>query len=168
MESFIAIDFETANQYRSSICSVGVVRVEDGTIRDRFYSLIKPNPNFYCHWATEIHGINYYDTIDAQPFPEVWKNIEDKISGLPFVAHNSAFDEGCLKAVYELYHIPYPGYQFYCTYRSSKRIFPNLINHQLHTVSSHVGFELFDHHNALADAEACAQIAIISCEKCKI
>ena len=160
MESFIAIDFETANQYRSSICSVGLVMVDNGTIRDRFYSLIKPNPNFYCHWATEIHGISYQDTISAPLFPEVWHNIEEKISGFPLVAHNSSFDEGCLKAVHELYNMPYPDYQFYCTCRSAKRIFPDLRNHQLHTVSSHIGFELFDHHNALADAEACARIAI--------
>jgi len=78
MESFIAIDFETANQYRSSICSVGLVMVENGSIRDRFYSLIKPNPNFYCHWATDIHGINYHDTIDARPFPLFGRTLKEK------------------------------------------------------------------------------------------
>lgn len=160
MESFVAIDFETANQYRSSVCSVGMVVVEHGIITDSFYHLIKPNPNFYCRWATDIHGITYWDTIDEQSFPEVWERIVERIFNLPFVAHNSPFDEGCLKAVHALYDMSYPGYQFYCTCRAARRAFPDLVNHQLHTVSSHLGFELKDHHNALADAEACAQIAI--------
>ncbi|MDR2811026.1 MAG: 3'-5' exonuclease [Tannerellaceae bacterium] len=159
MESFAAIDFETANQYRSSVCSVGVLIVVNGIITDRFYKLIKPNPNFYCRWATGCHGLNYWDTIKAETFPDVWKNISDKINELPFVAHNSSFDEGCLKAVHDFYEMPYPDYQFYCTYRAARKNLPDLPNHQLHTVSEYLGFKLENHHHALADAEACAFIA---------
>ena len=42
MQDFAAIDFETANSCRSSVCSVGVVIVRDGKIADKFYSLIYP------------------------------------------------------------------------------------------------------------------------------
>ena len=45
--NFAAIDFETANGRRSSVCSVGVVIVRGGQIVDRFYSLIRPVPNYY-------------------------------------------------------------------------------------------------------------------------
>ena len=38
MDSFIAIDVETANGNRSSICSIGAVKVLDGLIVDRRYS----------------------------------------------------------------------------------------------------------------------------------
>ena len=73
----------------------------------------------------------------------------------------SPFDEGCLRAVFDLYGMPYPGYTFYCTCRASRRTFGSrLPNHQLHTVSAACGFELENHHHALADAEACAQIAL--------
>lgn len=41
MKDFAAIDFETANNERSSVCSVGVVIVRGGEVVDRFYSLIK-------------------------------------------------------------------------------------------------------------------------------
>ena len=44
LRNFIAIDFETANQEPSSVCSVGVVMVRDGQIVDSFYSLIQPEP----------------------------------------------------------------------------------------------------------------------------
>ena len=55
MERFAAIDFETANGQRSSVCSVGIVLVENGEITDSIYSLIRPRPNFYTRWTTAIH-----------------------------------------------------------------------------------------------------------------
>jgi DNA polymerase-3 subunit epsilon len=160
MKSFVAIDFETANQYRSSVCSVGIVIVRNSVIVDSFYELIKPSPNFYCGWATDIHGINYWDTIRAKTFPEIWESISPKISDLPFVAHNSPFDESCLKAVHDFYEMTYQDYQFHCTCRTARQRFPNLQNHQLQTVSEHLGYKLDNHHHALADAEACAHIAL--------
>ena len=47
MENFVAIDFETANGKRSSVCSVGIVVVRDGEITDKYYSLIRPIPDYY-------------------------------------------------------------------------------------------------------------------------
>ncbi|MDH8702700.1 DNA polymerase-3 subunit epsilon [Dysgonomonadaceae bacterium PH5-43] len=161
MINFAAIDFETANHKHSSICSLGIVIVENGIITDKIYRLIRPQPNFYCSWATDIHGLSYYDTLNEPEFPEVWKNIKPKLTSLPLVAHNSSFDANCLKAVHDLYGIQYPNYEFHCTYRMAKRKFPNLENHQLHTVAKHIGYDLGNHHHALADAEACAEIAKI-------
>jgi DNA polymerase-3 subunit epsilon len=160
MLHFAAIDFETANYKRSSICSVGVVVVENGKITDKLYYLMRPRPNFYCTWATDIHGLSYGDTRNELEFPGIWEIITPRLNGLPLVAHNSAFDSGCLKAAHDAYGMPYPGYEFHCTYRTARRRFPGLKNHQLHTVAAHIGFELDNHHHALADAIACAQIAM--------
>ena len=105
MKDFAAIDFETANGQRSSVCSVGVVIVRSGKIVDKFYSLIQPSPNYYTYWTTETHGLTRTDT-DRQPtFPEVWAQIKDRMAGLPLVAHNRPFDESCLKAVFEEYNM---------------------------------------------------------------
>ncbi len=160
MERFAAIDFETANGQRSSVCSVGIVLVENGEITDSIYSLIRPRPNFYTRWTTAIHGLSSADTLDADDFPVVWEGIAPQLEGIPLVAHNSPFDEGCLKAVHSLYGMSYPDYTFYCTCRLSRRQYPSLENHQLHTVSAHCGYNLANHHHALADAEACAKIAL--------
>ena len=160
MERFAAIDFETANSQRSSVCSVGIVLVENGEITDSIYSLIRPRPNFYTRWTTAIHGLSSADTLDADDFPVVWEGIAPQLEGMPLVAHNSPFDEGCLKAVHSLYGMSYPDYTFYCTCRLSRRQYPSLVNHQLHTVSAHCGYNLANHHHALADAEACAKIAL--------
>ena len=160
MKEFAAIDFETANGKRSSVCSVGIVIVRNGEIADSFYSLIKPYPNYYSYMCTQVHGLTSEDTDNAPLFPQVWAQIEPLIDGLPLVAHNKAFDESCLKAAFNSYGMDYPGYQFHCTYIASRQKFgKNLPNHQLHTVAAHCGYNLENHHHALADAEACAWIA---------
>ena len=159
MRDFAAIDFETANNERTSVCSVGVVIVRNGEIVDSFYSLIQPEPNYYNYWCSQVHGLSREDTEDAPVFPEVWKQIEPLIDGLPLVAHNKSFDESCLKAVFRCYQMDYPDYEFYCTCLASRKAFPQLPNHQLHTVSEYCGYHLENHHHALADAEACAWIA---------
>ena len=159
MKDFAAIDFETANSERSSVCSVGVVIVRNNEIVDSFYSLINPEPNYYNYWRTKVHGLTNRDTDDAPIFPEVWKQIAPLIEGLPLVAHNSPFDESCLKAVFCVYQMDYPDYKFYDTLSTARRTMKGLENHQLHTVAAVCGYQLDNHHHALADAEACAWIA---------
>jgi len=160
MKDFAAIDFETANNSRSSVCSVGIVIVRNGQIVETLYHLIRPRPNFYSYWNTQVHGLTAVDTDDALDFPDVWLEIAPRIAGLPLVAHNSPFDEGCLKAIHALNGMEYPNYEFHCTCRASRKHHPELPNHQLQTVAVHCGFDLKKHHHALADAEACAAIAL--------
>lgn len=179
MTDFIAIDFETANQQQSSVCSVGAVMVRSGKVVDSFYSLIQPEPNYYTYWCQRVHGIRQADTDDAPVFSEVWQQLEERIidvffsdqlafddrrdliASIPFVAHNSRFDEGCLKAAFKVYQMDYPDYRFHDTLAASRQKFGHTLpNHQLHTVASACGYNLLHHHHALADAEACAAIAL--------
>ena len=192
LRNFIAIDFETANQQPSSVCSVGVVMVRNGQVADSFYSLIQPEPNYYNYWCQRVHGLSQCDTDDAPVFSKVWQQLEEKIAdvflrldgskrpeverfsdqqtiddlryqiaSIPFVAHNARFDEGCLKAVFKVYQMDYPDYRFYDTLTAARRQFGHsLPNHQLHTVAAACGYDLQNHHHALADAEACAAIAL--------
>ena len=161
MENFAAIDFETANQYRSSVCSVGLVVVRNAKVVEKFYELIHPTPDFYSYWNTRVHGLTEEDTRDASDFPDVWAEISPLIEGLPLVAHNSPFDESCLRAVFQTYEMPYPNYAFHCTCRAARVAFHGMLpNFQLQTVAHICGYNLRNHHHALADAEACAQIAL--------
>lgn len=159
MRDFAAIDFETANNQRSSVCSVGVVVVRNGEIADTFYSLINPEPNYYTYWCSQVHGLTREDTEDAPVFPAVWAQIEPLIEGLPLVAHNRPFDESCLKAVFRVYQMDYPDYPFYCTCIASRRVWPQG-RHNLDVIAARCGYDLTHHHHALADAEACAAIAL--------
>lgn len=160
LRNFVAIDFEAANGEVTSVCSMGIVIVKRDKIVDEFYSLIKPVPNHYDYWATKVHGISYRDTNNAELFPEVWKKVRRKVRNLPFVAHGKSFDERCLRALHKYYHLDYPEYPFYCTHLGSEYLVPDIENHKLQTVAKHFGYELEKHHNALADAEACAVIAM--------
>jgi DNA polymerase-3 subunit epsilon len=161
MKDFVTIDFETANRYRSSVCSVGLVIVRGGQITEKIYHLIRPEPEWYSYRNTQIHGLTAKDTQNAAVFPYVWAKIVPKITGLPLVAHNSPFDESCLRAVHRVYQMDYPDYEFHCTCRASRRLFGKALpNHRLHTVAAHCGYDLREHHHALADAEACAIIAM--------
>ena len=160
LRDFAAIDFETANGEVSSVCSVGVVIVRDGVITERFYSLIQPEPNYYSHANSWVHGLTYEDTANAEVFSKVWQKVMPLIDGLPLVAHNKGFDESCLKAAFKTYRMDYPDYIFYCTLAASRRQLKHLPNHQLHTVAEDCGYILANHHHALADAEACAEVAL--------
>lgn len=159
MKDFAAIDFETANQERTSVCSVGVVIVRGGEVTGSFYSLIQPEPNYYTYWCSRVHGLSRRDTDSAPVFPAVWAQIVPLIGELPLVAHNKRFDESCLKAVFRCYQMDYPDYEFYDTLAAARRTFPEAENHQLHTVAALCGYRMEHHHHALADAEACAWIA---------
>ena len=63
------------------MCSVGVVIVKGGEIVDKFYSLIKPEPEYYNYWCSQVHGLSAEDTENAPVFPEVWKQIGPLIEG---------------------------------------------------------------------------------------
>ena len=160
LKDFAAIDFETANGNPSSVCSVGIVVVRDGVVEDSFYSLIQPEPNFYSWFCQRVHGLGPEDTDNAEVFPKVWSRVAPLIEGLPLVAHNKMFDENCLRSVMRVYQMDWPDYKFYCTLQASRRKLRNLENHQLHTVAAACGYNLENHHHALADAEACAAIAL--------
>lgn len=162
MKDFAAIDFETANSSKTSVCSVGVVIVEDGVISDSYYHLICPLPNFYTSITTAVHGLRYQDTMNEPSFPEVWAEIAPKIRHLPLVAHNKAFDENCLKAVFAAYGLEYPDYEFYCTLIAARKKFKRteVANYQLQTIAAKCGYNMTNHHMALDDALACAKIAM--------
>ena len=160
MRDFATIDFETANGYRSSVCSVGLIIVRDGVITEKIYELIKPEPNYYSFWNTQVHGLTNEDTDSSSVFPDVWSSIAPRIQGLSLVAHNSSFDSGCLRAVFKTYRMDYPEYEFHCTLKASRKLFKDIENHKLNTVAMRCGFQLTNHHHALADAEACAVIAL--------
>ena len=159
IRDFIALDFETANQQPSSVCSIGVVMVRNGLVADSFYSLIQPEPNYYNYWCQQVHGLSQCDTDDAPVFSKVWEQLEEKIAdvffsdqqpiddlryqiaSIPFVAHNARFDDDTLAA-------------------ARRQFGHSLPNHQLHTVAAACGYDLQNRHHALADAEACAAIAL--------
>jgi len=66
MLDFAAIDFETANAKRTSVCSVGIIVLRGGEIVHRYYSLIRPEPDYYNYHNTRVHGLTAADTEPAR------------------------------------------------------------------------------------------------------
>lgn len=163
MENFVAVDVETANNEPSSICAIGAVRVVDGVITDRFYELVKPEPEYYFRYFTEsIHGIDRHMTENAPTFDVVWRRLHRLIGRLPLVAHNKRFDERCIRAAFRVYCMDYPDYPFLCTLEKARRTIPRTLcsSFSLPVLCDFLGIPFSNHHNALADAEAAAKIAL--------
>ena len=96
MHDFVALDVETANRNRYSICSIGMVKFKDGEILDSYYKLINPDESFALE-NIRIHGIQEYQVITAPRFYNLSYEIEQFIGGRPVVAHNATFDSGGFK-----------------------------------------------------------------------
>lgn len=164
MDNFVAIDVETANNHPESICAIGAVKVVDGVITERFYELVKPEPEYYFrHFTEQIHGISREMTADKPTFDVVWRRLSTMIGTLPLVAHNKAFDEKCIRAAHRVYQMDYPDYPFYCTLQTARRSIPRTLcpSFSLPALCDFLGIPFRNHHNALADAEGCAKAAIV-------
>lgn len=109
MDCFTAIDFETAQEYRWSICQVGLVRVEHGKITDEINLLVQPPKNYYWDRFINIHGITPEDTANAPTFDKLWHKIEPFIKGQSVVTHNGlSFDFPVLYKTLEYYGMQIP------------------------------------------------------------
>lgn len=156
--NFVAVDFETANNLRTSACSVGLVKVENGIIIDELYTLLNPLSEF-SYGNIRVHGIEPYMVDDAPTFVEFWPQFERFIEGQLLIAHNVTFDIGVLNACVAHAEVEFSPLNYTCSYRIAKKMWPNLASHRLSAVASYLGIPLI-HHHALEDARAAALIAV--------
>ncbi|TQR20362.1 exonuclease domain-containing protein [Psychrobacillus vulpis] len=160
---FVAIDFETANSSRSSVCSIGIVQVKDGAIKDEIHTFINPLSEFH-YYNTKIHGISEEMVVSAPTFEEFWPDFKGFIENQTIIAHNASFDISVLRSSLNNFHESYPDFQYGCSYLIAKKVWPNLFNHKLSTVANYLGISL-KHHDALEDARASALITVEALRK---
>lgn len=159
---FTAIDFEIASHEPISACSLAMVRVENGRLVAREHRLIRPpTSDFEFTW---LHGLDWEDVRAAPDFAEVWSDFVQLLVGVDFLAaHNAPFDHSVLSACCEAAGLQPPRLPFVCTVQLARRtwgIYPT----RLPDVCNFLGIPLH-HHDALSDAEACAQI-VIAAHRC--
>jgi DNA polymerase III subunit epsilon len=156
-DTFTAIDFETAQGYRWSICQVGLVRIEHGIITREVNLLVQPPKNYYWDRFIGIHGITPRDTVGSPTFDKIWHKIEPFIKNQNVVAHNGlAFDFPVLNKTLEYYGMQTPDYEKHCTYR--------IFRDNLASLCRNYKIPL-NHHDALSDAKACASLFLIHLQK---
>ena len=159
---FTAIDFETANSSSASACAVGLVKVRGGKVVDSFETLIQP-PETIGYWHPGnigVHGIHPEDVVGAPTLVEALQLMIDFIDGDVLIAHNAMFDMGVLRASAEHVGFGLPELQYACSLNISRKAYKGLDSYRLPSVAYRVGFEEFNHHNALEDSLACAHIII--------
>jgi DNA polymerase-3 subunit epsilon len=156
---FTAIDFETANEQRASACAVGVVRVRGGVIVESFETLLRPR-EVRVDWRNyEVHRIAQEQLYDAPTLADVWPQLLPYLHRQAVVAHNSAFDVSVLEYTCRDFGVPIPDFHSLCSVKMARVAWPHLERHKLDHVAGHFGIPL-DHHDALSDARACAEITV--------
>ncbi|MBC9953346.1 3'-5' exonuclease [Leucobacter sp. cx-42] len=156
---FTAIDFETANSHPSSACAVGMVRVRDGKVVDRASWLIAPPASHgeFLPFNIKIHGITPAMVAEARGWAEQLDELREFIGDDVVVAHNASFDMGVIKSTCAETVTPTPRLKYLCSVQVSRRTY-DIPSHRLPLAAAAAGFAEFAHHEALADAEACAAI----------
>jgi DNA polymerase III subunit epsilon len=165
-ESFLAIDFETANAQRASACALGWARFEDGQALDSGRMLINPRLP-YEQWDSfniRIHGIAPEDVRSAPTFAEVWSVIAPYMAAGPLVAHNASFDMSVLRAEFARSGVAPAPFRYVCSARLSQAAWPEMLSVSLPTVADELGIQL-DHHNPCSDATASGQILLAAVEQ---
>jgi len=163
---FTAIDFETANSSMASACSVGLVKVRDGQIVDRIGWFIRPpqGHDHFIEWNTRIHGITADMVLDAPTWIEQMPDLAAFTGDDLLVAHNAGFDMRVITTACATTGIPTPLYSYFCSLQIARSTY-QLDSYKLPSVALAAGFADFPHHDAVADAEACAAIIIHAADK---
>jgi DNA polymerase III subunit epsilon len=157
--NFLAIDFETANEKRSSPCALGIAVVKNFEVVEKRTWLIRPPELRFNGINTSIHGITAKDVAKEPTFDQLWKKINHLFQTPLLVAHNAPFDLSVLRATLDHYKLPYPELHFGCSVIYAKQVWPHMPDHKLPTLSRHLNIQLH-HHEAGSDALACAHISL--------
>ena len=163
---FTAIDFETANSSPASACSVGLVRVREGRVVATAGWLIQPPAGHdeFQEWNVKIHGIRPHDVRDAATWSEQFDRLCAFAGADVLVAHNAGFDLNVLRRASEATGEICPPYRSLCSLQVARKTY-ELDSYRLPKAAAAAGFSEFSHHDALADARACAEIVIDSARR---
>ena len=165
MERILALDFETADHRPDSACAIGLALVEGDAVEAVESHLIRPPydagpDDDFDFTFTWVHGITWARVAAAPDFRRLWRSIRSRFHGVGFLAaHNAGFDRGVLAACCRAHGIEAPSQPFVCTMRLAREVW-GIRPTRLPDVCRRLGIRLGRHHDAAADAEACARIMI--------
>ncbi|HGS5146348.1 TPA: exonuclease domain-containing protein [Vibrio parahaemolyticus] len=162
---FVAIDVETANPDMSSICQIGIVKYSDGKVVDEWVTLVNPKDYFFFA-NVDVHGITEEDVEDAPTFPEVYEKLKSYLEG-QIVAHHTHFDRVSIIRTLNAYDLEHINAHWLDTARLARRTWEEVSKrgYGLNNVASNIVGFMFNHHDALEDAKACAKILLAASEK---
>jgi DNA polymerase-3 subunit epsilon len=161
-ERVVIVDVETTGlsiAKAGRVIEIGAVAIENGSIVAELDTLIDTGAAI-SYGAYRVHGISE-SMLRGKPQPlDVWPAFLEFTSNSPLVAHNSPFDSAFVRNELSLVGKVLPNL-WHCTVRLSRKHLPNLANHRLDTVYSHLFGEIpqtVKRHRALDDARLTAKI----------
>lgn len=163
--TFNAVDVETANSDRSTICQIGIAHVIDGQIDDRWSTLVDPEDEF-DDFNINIHGITPEQAQNAPTLPEVREELRKRLRGQVLVSHTS-FDRSAFETAMDKYGLDQLQVYWLDSAKVVRRAWPEKFGqrgYRLKNVAHFIGYE-FKHHDALEDAVAAAEITLAACRE---
>lgn len=158
--NFVALDIETTgfSQRYDTIIQLAAVKVVNDKVVDEFNQYIYTTKKL-SQKIIEITGItNDLLEKEGQPYSKVLTEFLWFIGDMELVAHNAQFDLRFLKQKIKVKLGIDLDNKYFCTYQLAKKIYPQLPDHKLDTVATHLGIPNIKHHDALNDAKVCADI----------
>lgn len=160
--NFTAIDFETANSSRASVCQIGLARVVDGRITKKVSEFVTPPAGFgeFSQRNIEVHGIRASDVSGAPQWEEILGKMLVFAEGTPFVGHNVSFEKSVVKAACAAAGVTQPQLMWGCSLKMARKHLPGYDSYSLGRLSADLGLSSFNHHDAGDDALASAELVL--------
>lgn len=161
---FVALDVETANPDMSSICQIGIVSFEDGSVAEAWSSLVNPL-DWFDPMNVSIHGIDERDVRGAPTFKDLASAIAGRISG-QVVAIHTAFDRNAMSQACSKHGVANPECVWLNTASVARRAWPEVAQrgYGLGPLAEKLGIE-FEHHDAAEDARAAGMVLLRAMEQ---
>lgn len=158
--TFIVFDIETTGLSATNdmITEIGAVKIQDGKIIDTYTQLINPERPI-PEKIIELTGITDEMVKDKPTINEVIFDFNNFIQNHVLVAHNASFDVGFIREKMRLCSLELDN-PILDTLALSRAVFPSLKSHKLNVVAKHLDIELLNHHRAVDDAKATAEILL--------
>lgn len=161
MPRFVTIDVETANPKLRSICQIGVVVYENHRRVDSWVSLINPREEFR-DFNVKIHGIQPQDVLHAPGFEQVFFDLQ-KMVGTSVVSSYGAFDRSAFSQACAVHGLPALSPHWVDLQQVVRNAWSTDFTSQgwsLKQVCKQLGIALTQHHDALCDAQAAAEVFV--------
>ena len=160
--TFNAIDVETANSDPSSICQIGIVRIQSGVIKGQLSVLVNPEALFN-DFNVRLHGIDLFAVRGSKTLPFLESRLRRLLEGTVLVSHTS-FDRRALDGAMERYGLRPIRARWMDSAMVARRAWPQRYRRRwsLSLIAGDLGID-FRHHDAAEDARAAGEIVLHAC-----
>ena len=164
-QDYVVVDVETTGGRGENhrVTEIGAVKVRNGKVVDQFQTLLNPQRSIPAG-ITRLTGISAEMVADAPYFVDIADEFERFMADAIFVAHNVDFDYGFISQEFARIGRPFR-YPKLCTCASMRKLYPGHKSYSLGSLARAYDIPLKQHHRAMCDAEAAAELLLMINEK---